>query len=173
MMQDVFAMRYKDIALILVSNKADFGQFTSRARANLARLDVHFSTSTSRQEELLSIFKSALETGSVEHLADQLAADVSLHADGGGKAPSILRTLEGEEVLTFIRKVILPGWEVSEFSVEMINASPTLIARQHGVATASLSFACDRSGKAKHLFIMRNPQKMTDLHENARPSHVE
>lgn len=173
LLHDVFGMSYKDIALSLDSNEAGCRKLTSRARANLSKADANHSTSASRQNELVSIFRTALETGSVDQLADQLAADVSLCSDGGGKAISILRTLQGPEVLTFIRKVIVPKWEKSEFSVENINASPTLIARQHGVAFASISFVCDDAGKVSHMFIMRNPEKMSGLHQNAAPKPIE
>ena len=173
LLHDVFAMSYKDVAVSLDSSEAGCRKLISRARANVTRTGAKHSINIGRQNELIAVFMSALKTGSVESLAEHLANDVSLSSDGGGKAVALLRTLEGApEVLTFIRKVLSSAWSKCVMTVECINASQTLIVRYDGIAVSSVSFACDDAGKVQHVFIMRNPDKMTGLHQNAPPNSI-
>ncbi|MDF1686887.1 MAG: RNA polymerase sigma factor SigJ [Parvibaculaceae bacterium] len=168
LLHDVFAMSYKDIAACLESSEAGCRKLISRARANIAKTGTHYSTPLARQNELLAIFQSALETGSVEELAEHLADDVCMTSDGGGKVSALLRTLEGaSEVLTFTRHILSSAWPKSELSVAQFNAAQTLIVRRNGLAESSVSFTFNEAGKVNHVFIMRNPEKMTALHQDA------
>ncbi len=161
LLRDVFAMDYSDVAKSLEITEAACRKLVSRARANVAKSEGTQNVPLSRQEELVSAFKLAIEEGSVTQLSLLLSRDATLSADSGGKATAIRHTLEGaDRVSSFIARVLSPAWRQGEVLSTELNSGRALVVREEGRTVAVVTFAYDDELKASRVFIMRNPDKL-------------
>ena len=67
-----------------------------------------FKADRRERDELAARFFGALAEGDVGGLRELLAADVSLVGDGGGKAPTLARSIVGAENVTRVLASIFP-----------------------------------------------------------------
>jgi len=178
LLRDVFNLDYGDVATGLDINEASCRKLVSRARSKLQRANEQSAWSAcstsavprERQDELLTAFRGAIDSGSTDQLAQLLSADAVLSADGGGKASAIRQNLLGaQKILDFVRTVISPAWREGEILIREINSGMGLIARKEGRVYAAVSFAYDNDGNASGIFIMRNPDKLERLERSLQP----
>jgi RNA polymerase sigma-70 factor, ECF subfamily len=94
-LHDVFAYGYEEIAAIVGKSETNTRQIGSRARARVAEGRPRFEGSGAKRDELASAFLAAVREGDLQRLEGMLAADVTAAGDGGGKAASVARPVEG------------------------------------------------------------------------------
>jgi RNA polymerase sigma-70 factor (TIGR02957 family) len=106
LLREVFDYPYHRIAAIVGKSEAATRQIATRARRHVDERRPRYEASERRRAELAERFFAAAQEGDLETLESMLAEDVELHGDGGGRAPSIARTLYGR------RRVArtLAGW---------------------------------------------------------------
>ena len=95
LLREVFEYPYERIAEILGKTVAAVRQLAVRARHHVAAREPRFETSREQRERLTRRFFDAFEKGDLEQLEGLLADDVTLRGDGGGKAPSLARSIRG------------------------------------------------------------------------------
>ncbi|HEY2053980.1 MAG TPA: RNA polymerase sigma-70 factor [Solirubrobacterales bacterium] len=95
LLRDVFDYSYAEIAQIVDKSEPSVRQLASRARRQVEEGRPRFRTTDEHREVLARRFIEAAEGGDLAGLEAVLAADVRLTGDGGGKVPSLARTLEG------------------------------------------------------------------------------
>ncbi len=93
LLREVFDYPYERIAEILGKNVTAVRQLAVRARGHVAAREPRFETSREQRDRLTHRFFDAFESGKLEELEALLADDVTLRGDGGGKAPSLARSL--------------------------------------------------------------------------------
>ena len=86
LLHDVFGVGFEEIAETVDRDPAACRQLASRARTHVraARPRFHVSTASAGME-IAEAFFAASRSGDMGALGAMLAADVSVHADGGGK----------------------------------------------------------------------------------------
>lgn len=165
LLHDIFEMPYPEIAQTLGLQEGTCRKLVSRARENIALSKVRHITPAARQEELLAAFEAAIASGSADPLASLLSDEIELSADSGGKVPTIQQILHGKAaVLAFLAQA-RQWWSTYEWVAAEINGGRSIILRKDGLATASISFAYDECGAVTNIYIMRNPDKLSRLHE--------
>ena len=89
LLREVFECDYSDVARIVGRSDENCRQILRRARQRIAGRDVRFEVSSEQQEKLLREFLQATAHGDFHGLADALAKDAKLIADGSdiGMAP--------------------------------------------------------------------------------------
>jgi RNA polymerase sigma-70 factor, ECF subfamily len=97
LLHDVFAYGYGEIAATIGKSEDNCRQLVSRARRHIDEQKPRFEASRRERERLAERFFAAVGDGSVEALAELLAADVVVYGDGGGKGPSWPRPIVGRE----------------------------------------------------------------------------
>src|SRR5262249_5713291 len=100
LLREVFDYPHDRIAEVLDKSPAAVRQIAVRARGHVGERQPRFETSREQHDRLAEGFPHALQEGNLEQLEALLAADVSLHGDGGGKAPALARALEGRARVT-------------------------------------------------------------------------
>jgi RNA polymerase sigma-70 factor (ECF subfamily) len=97
LLREVFDYGYDQIAAVVGKSEENCRQIAVRARRQVEARKPRFEASRRKREELSRRFFDAVEANDTQALVRLLADDVVLFADGGGKAPAILRPLYGRE----------------------------------------------------------------------------
>ena len=166
LLHDVFGVGFEEVAATIRREPAACRQLAARARAHVREARPRFQVEKQRGLEIANAFFAASRNGDMTALGAMLAADVSLHADGGGRRPAAPRPILGfENVMkahealavlfrkrgsTLIRTALisgLPGFVTREADGEL---QTTALEIEDGMVTA--------------IYVMRNPDKLRHLH---------
>ena len=166
LLHDVFGLEFDEIATTIQREPAACRQLATRARTHVRESRPRFQVEKERGLAIAQAFFDASRTGDMSALGAMLAADVSLHADGGGKRPALGRPVLGFDAVmklhtnlanmfrklgsTFVRTAFingLPGFVTLEADGEL--------------QTTALEI---EDGKVAAIYIMRNPDKLRHLH---------
>ena len=164
LLHDIFEFSHADVAETLETSESNSRKLVSRARSNVGREIVRHTASPDQQMAFLSAFKLAVTEGKIEELSQMLATDARLSADGGGKVPTILETIEGAIPLCkFVSSDLRRFWADHEWLMLNLNGMQGAVIRYEGSTVAALSFAFDDNGMIQEIYIIRNPDKLTHL----------
>jgi RNA polymerase sigma-70 factor (ECF subfamily) len=97
LLHDVFSYGYDETARIVGKSEDNCRQLARRARQHVSAGRPRFESAPGEREELASRFFAAVGDGDMDGLVDLLAADVSVHGDGGGMRPSWPRPILGRD----------------------------------------------------------------------------
>ena len=111
-------------------------------------------------------FFNASRQGDLKALGAMLTADVSVHADGGGKRPAFAHPILGfDAVMAFHEKlaVIFRNRLSTLLRVAFVNGLPGFITVEADgeIQTTALEI---EGGKIEAIYVMRNPEKLRHLH---------
>ena len=95
LLREVFDYPHDRIAEVLGKDPGAVRQLAVRARKQVGNREPRFETSLEQRDRLADRFFEAVEQGHIEELESMLAADASLHGDGGGQVPAIARAVQG------------------------------------------------------------------------------
>jgi len=103
--------------------------------------------------------------GEMEGLMQLLAEDVTLWADGGGKARgSLMHPLSGREAIARFmlasRRFVVP--ETMRIDLCEINGAPSAILRENGLARVVMTFEISE-GQIQQMHFIANPDKIGRL----------
>lgn len=167
LLHDVFDVDYDEVARHLDRSEATCRQLISRARKRVKADYARREVAEAEGQRLFEAFAGAVRSRDVTALAQVLAQDAVMLADGGGKVSAVPRPLQGGErvAAVFIGFARLPsstGWRLAPAQV---NGLPgCLIFDDHAggrlVQTIALAPAADEPGRIGALYIQRNPEKL-------------
>ena len=166
LLHDVFGLEFEEVAATIERDAAACRQLASRARTHVRETRPRFQVEKQRALELAEAFFSASRSGDMKALGAMLAADVSSHADGGGKRPATMNPIVGfaavmkfhETLATLFRKhgskLVRAGF---------INGLPGFVTLEADgeLQTTALDI---EDGKITAIYIVRNPDKLKHLH---------
>lgn len=164
LLREVFDYSYAEIAAMVGKDEAACRQIFSRAKRFIVAQRPRFTPSTNEHHRLLDEFLRAVGSGSIDGLTQLLADDVTLWADGGGKARgAATRPLQGAyAVARFVQGTLrfLPEPYTTEFA--WANGSPAIILRVAGrpAVVVCLQIAGDR---ITDLWVVGNPDKLRHI----------
>jgi RNA polymerase sigma-70 factor, ECF subfamily len=92
-LREVFGFGFPQIASAVGRPEAACRQLAVRARRHVDAGRPRFEADRREREKLAARFFAALREGDVDGLQELLAADVQLAGDGGGKAPTLARSI--------------------------------------------------------------------------------
>jgi RNA polymerase sigma-70 factor (TIGR02957 family) len=105
-LREAFGLRYAEIADILGRKEAAVRQLSRRARDHVREHRSRFDTDESEQRRVTERFLEATSTGDLEALVAVLSPEVTLVADGGGRALAPRRPIRGaDKVARFLLAV--------------------------------------------------------------------
>jgi len=157
---------FEEIAATIQRSPPTCRQLAARARDHVREARPRFEVEKQHGLEIADAFFTASRNGDVAALNAMLAADVSLHADGGGKRSAALRpTLGFDGVTLALRKLaVIYRYHKSDLiRVAMINGLPGFISREADGELQTTAFKIE-DGKIKAIYVMRNPDKLRHLH---------
>jgi RNA polymerase sigma-70 factor, ECF subfamily len=130
-LREVFGFSFPEIAPVVGRSEAACRQLAVRARRHVDAGRPRFEADRRERENLAAQFFGALREGDVDGLQQLLAADAQLAGDGGGKAPTLARTVIGAEKVARVLASVFPWLVRIDVTLEPreVNGQPGAIFR--------------------------------------------
>jgi RNA polymerase sigma-70 factor (ECF subfamily) len=167
LLHDVFDYGYPEITAIIGKSEDNVRQLATRARRHVKQRRPRFHTTREQRDELARRFFAAVEHGDLAGLEALLAHDVKLTGDGGGKVPTLARTLLGRNrvartLINGIRQLArrLPGTSLRLVEVNGGPGALFLDSQQRLIGVWALDIA---GGQITSISSIVNPDKLSHL----------
>lgn len=166
LLHDVFGVGFEEVALTIHRDAAACRQLAARARSHVREARPRFQIEQERGLEIAQAFFTASRSGDMTKLGAMLAADVSMHSDGGGKRPAALRPVLGWKQVIQLHKalaVMFGKYGSALVRTVMVNGLPGFITREADgeLQTTALDI---EDGQVRAIYVTRNPVKLRHLH---------
>jgi len=164
-LREVFGFGHAEIAAALGRSDAAVRQLAHRAREHVQARRPRFEVDQGQQRVVTARFLAAAVGGDIDGLLAVLAPDVTLTADGGGKAKAPLRLITGAakvaSVLAAFAGRPYQGFAPAQMTVEVaeINGGPGALVLAGGrvIAAGTLAVA---GGRVAAIHLVTNPEKL-------------
>ena len=165
LLHDVFGLGFEEVAVTIQRDPAACRQLANRARAcprGTPALQAGKGAWAGNRQRLFAASRS----GDMTALGAMLAADVSVHSDGGGKRPAAVRPAIGYGQVMTLHKalaVLFRKYGSELVHAGFINGLPGFVTREADgeLQTTALDI---EDGKITAIYVMRNPDKLKHLH---------
>ena len=165
LLHDVFGVGFDEIANTIERDSAACRQLAARAREHVREARPRFEVEKERGLELAEAFFAASRSGDMTALGALLAADVSVHSDGGGKRSAALVPVLGfEQVMKLHEGLAALFREHGSRLVRtcFINGLPGFVTREADGELQTTALEIE-NGKVAAIYVMRNPDKLRHL----------
>ena len=166
LLHDVFGVSFEEVAETLGREETAVRQLASRARTHVRASRPRFDVPKEKGLEIAEAFFAASRSGDMAGLQALLAADVVLHADGGGKRPAAFRLIEGLRDVLGAHAALARAFEkfgrsqVVRYAV--INGLPGFITREADGLLQTTALQIE-GGRITGIYVVRNPDKLARL----------
>jgi RNA polymerase sigma-70 factor, ECF subfamily len=166
LLHDVFGLEFDEVATTIQRDPATCRQLAARARAHVREARPRFQVEKQRGLALAEAFFAASRSGDMSALGAMLAADVSLHADGGGKRPAATWPVLGFAAVMRFHKLLAARHQKYGSKLVrtgFINGLPGFITLEADgeLQTTALEIV---EGRIAAIYVVRNPDKLKHLH---------
>jgi RNA polymerase sigma-70 factor (ECF subfamily) len=166
LLHDVFGLPFEEIATTIDRDVAACRQLAARARAHVREARPRAQVEKKRGLEIAQAFYAASRSGDLTTIGNLLAADVSVHADGGGKRPAAPQPIFGFDAVMKLHAQLAGIFSTNPsrlVRVGVINGLPGFITQECDgeFSTTALSI---EDGKIAAIYVVRNPDKLRHLH---------
>jgi RNA polymerase sigma-70 factor, ECF subfamily len=165
LLREVFDYPYETIAPIIGKSVAACRQIFHRAQQHLAEKRRPFEVRNEAHQSLVAHFLAATQQGDLDGLLHDLAEDVTLYGDGGGKATVVPHPLHGAEIVARFFSIIarkLPAG--TRVALAEANGMPAILGWEGDVLTTVFLFAIS-DGRLAEIYAQRNPDKLIYLQQ--------
>jgi RNA polymerase sigma-70 factor (ECF subfamily) len=166
LLHDVFGASFEEVAETLGRDEAAVRQLASRARTHVRSHRPRFDVPKETGRKIAEAFFAASRSGDMAGLQALLAADVVLHADGGGKRPAAFRLIEGLRDVLGAHSALARTFEKYGMSKVVryatINGLPGFITREADGLLQTTALQIE-DGRITGIYVVRNPDKLTRL----------
>lgn len=166
LLHDVFGLSFDEVAATVGRDTAACRQLASRARAHVRDARPRYKLEKKRGLELAEAFYAASRSGDMTALGALLAADVSMHADGGGKRPAASEPIIGFNDVMKIHKgfaALFAKHGSTLVRTGFISGLPGFVTRESDGELQTTAFEID-GDRIVAIYVMRNPDKLKHLH---------
>jgi RNA polymerase sigma-70 factor (ECF subfamily) len=162
LLHDVFGLDFEEVATTIGRAPAACRQLASRARAHVRADRPRYPVAKERGLEIAEAFFAASRDGKMDRLRALLAADVTIYADGGGKA-----TAHGAPVAGIDGAMRLFEKFASVFAANrsrlvrygFINGLPGFVTIEGGDILQTTALQIE-DGHVVAVYVVRNPDKL-------------
>ena len=164
LLHDVFAVEFEEIAVTIQRDPAACRQLATRARDHVRQARPRFKMEKQRGLDLAQAFFKASRSGDMRVLGEMLAADVSVHADGGGKRSAATRPVLGfDAVMKLFARLATLFREGKLVRAGFINGLPGFVTLEADGEFQTTALEIE-DGKIAAIYVVRNPDKLVHLH---------
>jgi RNA polymerase sigma-70 factor, ECF subfamily len=166
LLHDVFGLGFEEVAATIQRDPATCRQLAARARTHVREARPRFYVGKQRGLALAEAFFAASRNGDMKTLGAMLAADVSLHADGGGKRPTAMEPVLGFDAVMklFETLAVLLQKNASKLvRTGFVNGLPGFITLEADGELQTTALEIE-DGKIAAIYVVRNPDKLRHLH---------
>jgi len=166
LLHDVFGLGFEEVGASIGRDPAACRQLAARARIHVREARPRFQLDKQHGLELAEAFFTASRNGDMKALAAMLAADVSVHADGGGKRSAAIEPVVGFDAVMQLHQYLAAQFRDNASRLVragFINGLPGFVTVE---ADGELQVtALDiEDGKVTAIYVVRNPDKLRHLH---------
>jgi RNA polymerase sigma-70 factor, ECF subfamily len=166
LLHDVFGLGFEEVAETIQRDPATCRQLAGRARTHVREARPRFQVEKQRGLALAEAFFAASRSGDMKALGAMLAADVSLHADGGGKRPAATEPIFGIDAVMKVHEYLAARFRKNGSKLVragFVNGLPGFITLEADgeLSTTALEIA---DGKVAAIYVVGNPDKLRHLH---------
>lgn len=166
LLHDVFGLEFEEVAATLQRGSTACRQLAARARTHVREARPRFQIDRQRGLEIAEAFFAASRNGDMKALAGMLAADVSAHADGGGKRSATMQPIIGFQAVMKAHEDLADLFRKSGSTLVrtgFVNGLPGFITLEADgeLQTTALDI---EDGKITAIYVVRNPDKLRHLH---------
>jgi RNA polymerase sigma-70 factor (ECF subfamily) len=166
LLHDVFGVSFEEVAETLGREEAAVRQLASRARTHVRAARPRFDLPREKGQQIAEAFFAASRSGDMAGLQALLAAEVVLHADGGGKRPAAFRLIEGlRDVLgahAALARVFRKHGVSQVVRYATINGLPGFVTREADGLLQTTALQIE-DGRIIAIYVVRNPDKLARL----------
>ena len=164
-LHDVFGVGFAEIGETIGKDAAACRQLASRARTNVRAARPRFPLPQERSLAIAEAFFTASRSGDMSALGALLAADVSVHSDGGGKRPAAAEPIYGRDHVLKLHKGLAALFRKRGSALVrtgFVNGLPGFVTREADgeLQTTALEIV---DGKIAGIYVVRNPDKLGHL----------
>ena len=166
LLHDIFGLEFDEVAAAIERDASACRQLAHRARVHVRESRPRFKVGKAQGMAIAEAFFAASRSGDMSALGAMLAADVSLHADGGGKRPAAPTPILGfdavmkaQAVLARIFRKLQSKWVRAGF----VNGLPGFLTLEGDGELQTTALEIE-DGKIKAIYVVRNPEKLRHLH---------
>jgi RNA polymerase sigma-70 factor (ECF subfamily) len=165
LLHDVFGLGFEEVAATIQRDPAACRQLASRARTHVREARPRFKVEKRYGLELAEAFFAASRSGDMKALRAMLAADVSVHADGGGKRTATMEPIVGfDAVMRFHEDLVAHFQDGSKLvRAGFVNGLPGFITLEADGELQTTALEIE-DGKVAAIYVVRNPDKLRHLH---------
>lgn len=166
LLHDVFGLGFEEVATTIQRDPATCRQLAARARTHVREARPRFHVDKQRGLELAKAFFTASRSGDMKALSAMLAADVSLHADGGGKRPAAKQPIVGFDAVMKVHEYLVDLFRKNGSKLVragFVNGLPGFITVEADGELQTTALEID-DGKVTAIYVVRNPDKLRHLH---------
>jgi RNA polymerase sigma-70 factor (ECF subfamily) len=167
LLHDVFGLGFEEVAASIGRDAAACRQLAARARVHVREARPRFQVDKARGTEIAQAFFTASRNGDMTSLAAMLAADVSVHADGGGKRSAAFRIITGFDDVMKVHRRLAELFRKNGSSklvrAGFINGLPGFITLEADGELQATALEIE-DGKIAAIYVVRNPDKLRHLH---------
>ena len=166
LLHDVFGVGFDEVATTIARDAAACRQLAARARAHVREARPRFKVEKEKGLAIAEAFFAASREGDMTALGAMLAADVSIHSDGGGKRPAAMKLVLGIKQVMQVHKalaVLFRKHRSQLVRTAFVNGLPGFVTLEADgeLQTTALDI---EDGKVVAIYVMRNPDKLRHLH---------
>jgi RNA polymerase sigma-70 factor (ECF subfamily) len=166
LLHDVFGLAYEEVAATIQREPAACRQLATRARANVREARPRFEVDKRRGLDLAEAFFAASRSGDMKALGAMLAADVSVHADGGGKRPAAMEPIVGFDAVMKLQEYLAALFRKNASKlvrVGFVNGLPGFVTMEPDGELQTTALEIE-GGMIAAIYVVRNPDKLKHLH---------
>lgn len=166
LLHDVFGLGFEEVASTIQRDPTACRQLAARARNHVREARPRFQVDKQRGLELAEAFFTASRNGDMKALAAMLAADVSVHADGGGKRPAAMHPIIGFDAVMKVQErlaVLFRHNDSKLVRAGFVNGLPGFITLEADGELQTTALEIE-DGKITAIYVVRNPDKLKHLH---------
>jgi RNA polymerase sigma-70 factor (ECF subfamily) len=166
LLHDVFGLGFEEVAATIQRDPAASRQLATRARTHVREARPRFQVDKRRGLELAEAFFAASRSGDMKALGAMLAADVSVHADGGGKRPAAMEPIVGFDAVMKVHEYLAAQFQKNGSKLVragFVNGLPGFITLEADGELQTTALEIE-DGKVAAIYVVRNPDKLRHLH---------
>ncbi|MDX7985862.1 sigma-70 family RNA polymerase sigma factor [Xenorhabdus sp. 12] len=161
-LHDVFQYSFEEISEIVDRTPQACRQLASSGRKRIKQ-ECNITSSPEEHKRVNNAFRAAWITGNIKELVAVLDERASAVTDGGGIVSAAIEPLFGRDAIVNFFLSAFERQHDLQIEEGMVNGEPGLIGKVAGRTITVISTHV-REGKINEIWVMRNPEKLTDWH---------
>ena len=165
LLHDVFGVGFEEVAQTIGREPATCRQLASRARTHVRAARPRFPMPKERGLQMAAAFFAATRSGDMQHLRSLLAADVTVYADGGGKASAATQPVVGLDNVMQLQASLARIFAAKMSRIVrygLVNGLPGFVTIEQDDTLQTTALQIE-DGKIVAIYVMRNPDKLRHL----------